>query len=89
MNRAALGMLSLLVMVIASAIAVVYTKHASRILFAELQRLTVAQDALRVEWRRLQLEQGTLGAHSRIEQMARDRLEMTVPGPGRTRVLLR
>jgi cell division protein FtsL len=81
--------LILLALVVSSAIAVVYTKHASRVLFAELQRLTLVQDALRVEWRRLQLEQGTLGAHSRIEQMARERLEMTVPGPDRTRVLLR
>jgi cell division protein FtsL len=88
-TRPLLGVLALLALVIASAIAVVYTKHLSRVQFAELQRLTRAQDDLKVEWRRLQLEQSTLATHSRIEQMARERLGMAEPGPGSTRVLVR
>jgi cell division protein FtsL len=88
-TRPLLGVLALLALVIASAIAVVYTKHLSRVQFAELQRMTREQDALKVEWRRLQLEQSTLATQSRIEQMARERLGMTEPGPDNTRVLVR
>lgn len=89
MRRPVFGLLALLALVIASAVAVVYTKHLSRVQFAELQRLTRQQDDLKVEWRRLQLEQSTLATQSRIEQMARERLGMTAPGPDVTRVLLR
>lgn len=70
-----------LLAVLLSALAVVYTKHQSRKLFVEMQALNSQQDALGVEWGRLLLEQGTLATPTRIEQAARKRLGMRVPEP--------
>ncbi len=65
--------------VVLSALAVVYAKFQSRILFAELQSLSKSQDRMDVEWGQLQLEQSTWAAHGRIERMARQRLQMVLP----------
>lgn len=67
------------VAVIVSALAVVYAKYQSRMLFAELQKLNTARDAMDVEWGQLQLEQSTLTGHGRIEGIARSRLGMLLP----------
>lgn len=72
----------LLVLVLASAMGVVYAKYESRTLFGRLQRLRAERDALNVEWGRLELEEGTLGTHSRVERLARTRLGMHRPGIG-------
>ena len=65
--------------VVLSALAVVYAKFQSRILFAELQGLTKSQDRMDVEWGQLQLEQSTWAAHGRIERLAQQRLQMVLP----------
>lgn len=69
----------LLFLVFISAIAVVLARHQSRKLFAELQGLEQQRDAMNEEWGQLQLEQATWGTHSRIEDVARHKLGMTVP----------
>lgn len=71
--------LLLLLIVVASALGVVYTKYRSRMLFAEVQRLEQELEAYEVEWGQLQLEQNTLAEHSRIEKIARSRLSMVLP----------
>ncbi|GAB4187999.1 MAG: cell division protein FtsL [Wenzhouxiangellaceae bacterium] len=65
--------------VIVSALALVYLEHESRSLFVQRQRLQSAQDAYQVEWSRLQLEQAWLADASRIENIARERLQMQRP----------
>lgn len=70
-----IGLLSLLVT--ASALGVVYAKHRSRVLFVQLNELQQHRDAMNVEWGQLQLELSTWATHSRIEQTARKRLDMT------------
>jgi len=67
--------------VMVSALAVVYAKFQSRILFAQLQGLTQAQDTMDVEWGQLQLEQSTWSTHGRIEGRARKTLGMVLPAP--------
>ena len=62
-----------------SAVAVVYSKHQSRKLFVELQALYQQIDELDIEWGRLQLEQSTWSSHGRIEEIARKKLNMTLP----------
>lgn len=62
-----------------SALGVVYTKYLSRKLFVELQGLRAERDVIDIEWNRLQLELGAWANHSRIEQVARDKLGMRVP----------
>jgi cell division protein FtsL len=80
MTRAQVGVLgALLVAVAASGISVVYAKFLTRKLFVELQGLRAERDVVDAEWSRLQLELGTWASHVRIEQIARDRLDMRVP----------
>jgi len=69
--------------VLTTAALVVEMRHQSRTLFAQLQALRAARDALNTEWGQLLLEEGTWAEHRRIEQMARARLEMSLPGRDR------
>lgn len=66
-------------LVLASAIMLVYTKHQSRKLFVELQQLKYQVDDLNTEWGQLQLEQSAWSDHGRIESVARTRLSMAMP----------
>lgn len=65
----------------ASALAVVYTTQHSRTLTAELVRAQKERDELRYEQERLLLEKGAWSAYSRIEKVAREKLNMHVPAP--------
>ncbi len=65
--------------ILLSALAVVYAKHQSRQLFVELEALKSERDDLNIDWNRLMLEQATWAAPTRIEMIARDRLQMTLP----------
>jgi cell division protein FtsL len=67
--------------VFATALEVVYLKHATRRLFGDLQGLERERDALNVEWGQLQLEQSTWATHGRVETVARERLGLQVPPP--------
>lgn len=71
--------LGLALLVLASSLGVVYSKHESRKLFVELDTLKKERDEMNVEWGRLQLEQSTLATHSRIERTAKKRLGMVTP----------
>jgi len=69
----------LIVAIMSSAVSVIYSKHQSRKLFVELQKLEKQIDELDIEWGRLQLEQSTWSSHGRIEKIARNKLHMTLP----------
>ena len=69
----------LALIVLASSLGVVYTKHQSRKMFVELDTLKKERDEMNVEWGRLQLEQSTLATHGRIERTAKKRLGMVTP----------
>ena len=70
----------LFVVVMATAIGLVYSKHKTRKLFVELQLLNKEVISLNTEWGQLQLEQSAWSDHGRIEQIARKRLGMVIPG---------
>jgi cell division protein FtsL len=72
-----LVVLTMLVMI--SALGVVYAKHQSRKLFVELQTLHNTRDAMDIEWGQLQLEQSTLATHGRVEGSAGAKLGMVIP----------
>ncbi len=59
-------------------VGVVYSKHAVRKAFIELQSSHTEFDELQVEWGRLQLEQSTWATHSRVEKLAREKLDMSL-----------
>jgi len=69
----------LLILTFFSAISVVYIKHYNRKLFVELQQLEKQRDEMEIEWGQLQLEQNTWATQSRIESIARKKLQMRIP----------
>jgi len=71
--------LILAVVCVVSAIALVYTRHESRKLFVELERLTAERDQLNIEWGQLQIEQSTWATHARIEKVAIEELSLARP----------
>jgi len=68
--------ISLVFVIVASAIGVIYSKHHNRMLYVELRELETNRDNLNVDWGRLQLEQSTWATHGRVESAARKRLKM-------------
>jgi cell division protein FtsL len=73
--------------VLASAAGAIYTRHRSRELFVELERLHRQRDQLEIEWGQLQLEQSAWSAHAFVERVATTRLQMIAPDPARIRVV--
>jgi cell division protein FtsL len=80
--------LFLLAILIMCALALITSQHKARKLYGELQKEAVLSRKLDVEWGQLQLEQSTWAMHSRIETEATQKLNMQVPGPSRTQVIL-
>ncbi len=77
--------LSILVaMLMLSAIAVIYSKYQSRLVFIEIQKKEKELDDYEVEWGRLQLELTTLTEENRVEIEARNRLLLTLPTQNKT-----
>lgn len=69
----------LIILVTGSALTVVYVKHESRVLFAELRQLQKSQDQQLIHWSRLQLQNTTLITQANVEAMARKKLGMVLP----------
>ncbi len=76
MSARPVATLLVLVLVIVSALGIVYSKHQGRKLFIELQALGRERDNMDIEWGQLQLEQGTLTTQGKVEVAARERLGM-------------
>lgn len=79
--------LSLLIAVLISALAVIYTTNEHRMRFSELQRLEQHSNLLRLRWGQLLLEQASLATPARVEQLAAEKLEMRLPVDKETYVL--
>ncbi len=62
-----------------TALQLVTTRYENRLLVVRLQELKIQRDDLEREWGQLLLEQGTWNTHSRIEELARTKLNMLVP----------
>lgn len=86
-DRLLLASLLVLVLVVASALGVIYSSYKSRQLFGDLQRQNREAMQLEEEWGRLLLEQSTWASHGRIERLAKSRLNMVVPAPEAIRVV--
>ena len=71
--------LTLLVLVVASAMAVILSTHHNRQQIIALEQLMQEKDDLDVEWRNLVLEQRALTEHNRIEMMVQKELKMYRP----------
>jgi len=69
----------LLMLVVLSAIGVVYSSHLSRQLFAEQAILFDRNDQIQLEWAQLLLEQSAWSSPNRIESVAGEELGMEIP----------
>ncbi|MCQ4314035.1 cell division protein FtsL [Stutzerimonas sp. VN223-3] len=87
MPRGSLLMLVLFVAVLLSAIGVAYSAHWNRQLLNELYGALSVRDKTQAEWGRLILEQSTWTAHSRIETLATEQLEMQIPAAADVRLV--
>ena len=70
------GVIALGVVVVISAITVAYQTHQLRQATIELKKLQDEQTALDLQWQKLRLEQSALSDHSRVEQLAEQKLGM-------------
>lgn len=71
----------LLLGIMITSLLVVYYKHVSRQLFANLQSVHKLRHELHIEWTQLLLEQGAWGSDARVEKIARNKLNMHLPLP--------
>lgn len=82
-SKSRLVELFLLIMVaivlVGTALAVVYSKNNSRALFKAMEEQEHLADQYEVEWGQLQLELSTLAEQNRVEQIAKDRLKLIIP----------
>lgn len=81
-----INILSTLIL-IACALSVVTSQHKARKLFVELEKEQELAQQLAIEWGQLQLEQSTWAKHTRVEKIAREKLQMRVPDASRIRVI--
>ena len=66
-------------MLLSTAVCCVWAKHEARARFIELRALETERDRLEIEWGKLRIEQSTWATHSRVENLAREELDMIVP----------
>jgi cell division protein FtsL len=69
------------VLFLVSAIGVVYSAHMTRQLYGSMQVLQSDQDDLDSEYEKLLLEQSAWADYTRVDQLAREELNMTPPSP--------
>ncbi len=69
----------MILLVLSSALGVVYSKHIGRNFHTQLQELRNDRDRLHIEWTQLLLERGALGSDMRVEKIAREDLGMRFP----------
>jgi len=65
----------------------VYLEHQKRILFIEYQGLIKERDALKTEWKRIQVELSELSSGSRLEDIARSKVNMSIPDPSEINII--
>jgi cell division protein FtsL len=84
-----LACLLVLVLVLVSSLGVIFSTYKSRQLFSDVQLQHRDSMHLEEQWGRLLLEQSTWASHSRVEALARTKLDMVVPDPGAMVVIKR
>lgn len=66
-------------LLLSSALAVIYAKYRSRLLFIEVQKQEREIDKEAIKWGQLQLEITTLTAENRVEIEAHNKLKLVLP----------
>jgi len=74
-----IGIIFLSVVLMITALAVIYCKNYSRSIFIEIERHERALDQYEVERGQMLLELSTLAEQNRVEAIARERLKLVMP----------
>jgi len=77
----------LFLLVCLSGLGEVYLEHQKRILFIEYQGLIKERDALKTEWKRIQVELSELSSGLRLEDIARSKINMSIPDPSEINII--
>jgi cell division protein FtsL len=72
------------VLLMLSAISLVTARFQSRELFVASERLSAQAHELDTEWRRLQLDRAELARNARVDEVARNELQLEPATPDRT-----
>lgn len=78
-SKESFALILLFILVLASALSIVYVKNLERQLTSELQTIQRDANQLRVEWGQLLLEHTTWATPPRVQQIAQQELLMFVP----------
>jgi cell division protein FtsL len=81
------GVIALVLLILTSSFATIYSTHACRALYTQLQELESSQWYLQEDYGRLVLEQSTWASHYRVEKVARADLGMTAPDLAKIKVV--
>ena len=65
----------------------VYMEHQKRILFIEYQGLIKERDALKTEWKQIQIELSQLSSGLRLEDIARSKVNKSIPNPSSINII--
>ncbi|MEZ5573662.1 MAG: cell division protein FtsL [Halioglobus sp.] len=82
-----IGIAVLVLLILVSSFATIYSTHACRALYTQLQELESSQWYLQEDYGRLLLEQSTWASHYRVEKVARADLGMAAPDLARFKVV--
>ena len=78
----------LFLLVCLSGLGEVYLEHQKRILFIEYQGLIKERDALKTEWKRIQVELSELSSGPRLEKkIAKFKVNMSIPDPSEINII--
>ena len=66
-------------LLVVSSLGVAYSSHQTRNMYRDLQHLEKDHDDLEHEYEKLLLEQSAWAGYTRLNQLAQDKLQMTVP----------
>ncbi len=69
----------LLIVVLISALGLIYVKDSNRRLMGQLQTLQISREQLQMSWSQLLLEEGAWTAQTRIQQIATKQFGMVMP----------
>lgn len=79
--------LSLVMLLLFSGLAVIYTTNAYRLTFNQVQQAEQARHALELQRGQLLLEQASLATPARVAELAQEKLEMQLPDAQQSFVL--
>lgn len=79
MSKSLYWLMMLLVAVLVSALAVVYSTNSYRSTFSQMEQQQQQTHSLQLQWGQLLLEQASLATPARIEELATEKLKMILP----------